>query len=697
MRFRNWTRQRWVYPLTVFVIMLAAYGLQIHRLGFYWDDWQALYLSRFGTSQALWDFFLADRPISSWTFIVTLPVLGLRPLAWQLFTLSMRWLAVMGVVFGLTQVWQTQRPLFRWVGLLLAVYPGFSQQAVSVAYSQHFMTYAVCTWSLAAMVYALRHKSHYWVFTMLGVFGSLLHMLTMEYFVGLEALRPLLLGFLLWNEGFRLGEFWRKLFGYWVPYLLTLVGFFIYRFVILPGMMVVPDQNAPLLLQQLSTEPVQALLRLLQLTLQDSLHALIYVWTNILSPLSLQLNAKIQWFSWLVGLACTLGLVWLIKRQAEPVNEVKNAAVSRRQIVLTGLVGILAGGLPVWISNRQALVGAWSDRFTLGPMLGAVLVLTTVVYWLTGSPKRRIWVLAILTGLGVSAHIITANRYARQWQVQKDYYWQVAWRMPDVKDGTAILGPEIPFSYNSGISLGFGYNLLFDPYPKSTDVPVWFIEALRYRGSQVMADFKPDLPIAYKELRNISFVSTTNQGLGVNYNNARGCVRVMDPVYRFAPALSNDPIKKGELELYAISHPQQIVREQSDNQQVMRTIFGNPPQNTWCEIYEKADLARQFQDWPEVLRLYDAAQQQGLKTSYGPEWLPFLEAFVQSGDLNKAIEISGEMQSLTGGMEPLLCDTWQRLDALLPAGAEKESIYAWEQAHSCTEVLDPLLAPETAP
>ncbi|HPC06346.1 MAG TPA: hypothetical protein PLI60_06465 [Anaerolineaceae bacterium] len=218
MQFQKWLQKSWFYPLAVLAVMLIAYGLQLFRLGFYWDDWQALYLSRFGNARVYWDFFLADRPLSAWTYILTMPVLGLHPWAWQVFTLIMRWLSVMGVVWAFSLAWPQQRWQVRWMGLLLAVYPGFTQQAISVAYSQHFITYALFTLSLAGMLAAALNPKRYWLFTGLAWFASLLHMLTMEYFVGLELLRPLLLGFIFFGREADRRTALKKTVLHWLPY-----------------------------------------------------------------------------------------------------------------------------------------------------------------------------------------------------------------------------------------------------------------------------------------------------------------------------------------------------------------------------------------------------------------------------------------------------------------------------------------------
>ena len=93
-------------------------------------------------------------PLSAWTYVLTIPLLGQNALAWQLFTLAARWAAILAFCRLLLAVWPGRRWEAASFGLLLAIYPGFRQQAVSVAYSQHFLALALCGFSLWAMVAA---------------------------------------------------------------------------------------------------------------------------------------------------------------------------------------------------------------------------------------------------------------------------------------------------------------------------------------------------------------------------------------------------------------------------------------------------------------------------------------------------------------------------------------------------------------
>ena len=69
-------------------------------------------------------------------------------------------------------------------------------------------------------------------------------------------------------------------------------------------------------------------------------------------------------------------------------------------------------------------------------------------------------------------------------------------------------------------------------------------------------------------------------------------------------------------------------------------IFGKEPAHDWCYYYEKADLARQGQDWQQVVTLGDEATKLGLAPKDTSEWMPFLQGYFMAGDTDRAKEIA---------------------------------------------------------
>jgi len=665
----------WFYPLLVLAVMVLAYGLQMPRLGFFWDDWQAIYLSRFDEPAAYWRYFLSDRPFSAWTYILTMPVLGISPLPWHLFTLLVRWLSVLGFVWTMRGIWREQVRAVQWMGLLLAVYPGFTQQPVAVAYSQHFITYALFTGSLTLMVRAAKQPGLVWRFTLPAMFMTLLHLLTMEYFAGLELLRPFLLWIVLRQSGERFIQTAGKVLKRWLPYLVVLGMFLAYRFFWYPQWMTGEDPNALQLLEQARIAPLTAVLRLAQIALQDFVQVTLFAWTNTIAPDTLLLNATMTWVGWAVGLAAAVLCVWGAGHSMAESSSLADNLPFLRQSIALGVLGVLLGGLPVWLTNRQVIVGMWSDRFSLAMMFGAVMLLVGVVEWLGERPLRKTIFLSVFLLLAVAAHTRTIYKFHLHWEQQRSYFWQLVWRVPVLEHGTALLAPELPFSYVADYSLSFALNTMY-ALPQDPQQPhYWFVNASRKWGAEALMNVTADEPVK-DGIRNIEFSSNTAASLAVNFNAARGCLRVLDPVYQGAPSLSDYPVDELEQMLFRLSHPERIGSGQTADLQTMERIFGAEPPHDWCYFYEKADLARQFQDWQAVHSFGEEAAAKGYAPRNGAEWLPFIEADAHLGKWEEAVQRTLTAADTSPKLPPFFCAVWQRLETQTSDSPQRTSALA---------------------
>jgi hypothetical protein len=656
MQLRKFSGFSSFFPLALLLVCVAAYALQIASLGFYWDDWQVVFLSRLNSPAEYWRYFSYDRPFSAWTYILSVPLLGMSPLPWQILNVLLRWAGALSLAWTLQGLWPARKTAARWAAVLVAVYPGFSQQAISVAYSQHFITYALFIVSLGLCIWAEQKPHKRWLFTGLALLASLVQLLTMEYFAALELLRPFLLGFVLFELQGRSWKTVRNALLRWLPYLAVLGLFVIYRVYFLPRLLPIPDPNPLVLLEQLRQAPLLALRHLGELALTDSLSITLFAWLNMLQPEALNFNSSALLFSWAIGIIVTALLVsYLIRCEQE------SSAPSEDHFMLLGLLTALSavflGGLPVWATDRQSIVGLWSDRFTLGPMTGAALLIVWLAEWLGQSHKNRQIFLGFFLAAALAAQIQTVNKYRANWEQQKDFYWQLKWRVPALEPGTSLTSVRMPFGLVSDYAISFGLNTLYNPQPQNIQVPYWFTIAPRtfpeYKAGQ---SYKADL-------RNIKFEGNSSASLAIHYNKARGCLRALDADYQYAPPLVED-----EMDLLPISHTNLILSE--TNTAVPSGVFGAEPPHTWCYFYQKADLARQFNQWPAISQLWNEAQAKNLQPENGAEYLPFMDASAQQGQWEQTTSFF-QAASKFEKMDKFLCSTWRRLEKSTPAADEK--------------------------
>jgi hypothetical protein len=367
-----------LFPLALLGLLIISFGLLIPTLGFYWDDWPVLLTHKLLGSEGLWQFYTFDRPISAWTYVITLPVLGYNPPAWHIFTLLLRWSTCLGLWLTLRGIWPSRARQAALVTALFAVYPIFTQQPIAVAYSQHWITYLLFFVSMAAMVYAVRRPRLFWPLTSLSLLTAALHLATMEYFAGLELVRPLVLWLALANESALPRQRLVRTLRSFIPYLVVLLGFVLWRLFLLeiPG----EDVNRPTLLLGLLQTPLTSVQRLLQIILQDGAYTLITTWARLLDPSLLEFSRTMLLF-WLAALVTVVSayIFFSFYRRADAEDHPNDRWP--HQAMFLGLAIILLGTLPVWLSDRQMTSGLYADRFGLPAMFGAALFW---VGWCTG-------------------------------------------------------------------------------------------------------------------------------------------------------------------------------------------------------------------------------------------------------------------------------------------------------------------------
>ncbi|MEI8132252.1 MAG: hypothetical protein WCG34_07455 [Leptolinea sp.] len=662
----NW-KNPWLFPAILIFIYAVIYLPNLTRLGFHWDDWQIVFLNLMNSPVEYWNYFLVDRPFSIWTYLLSVPLLGMSPLPWQIFTLVIRiaaaWFfsAALSIVFP-KRIWEA-----RWAAVLLLVFPGFTQTTISVAFSQHFISQTLFFASLWLMLKAVNgERPSIWMISLACLF-SLVQLLTMEYFAALELIRPFLL-FLFFRNNQSNSEktSFKRTIRAWPPYLLPLVLFAVWRFGYYPRL---STENSPTLLVAILTDPFNTIKQFIQFALQDTFSTSFSVWMDALKPATLDYRTIVSLFTALIGAGLTGAWFWRTSSADGPSSSVNDRFAEQAAVI--GLLLLFLGGLPVWSTNRQVLVGLWSDRFTLAPMTGSVILLIAITTWLTQNRPRQVVLLVVMTAMAIYSQILTVEKYADNWEIQRNYYWQLKWRVPDLLPNTAIVAPKLPTSYISDYAVGFALNAMYAKQPVTKHAQYWFFIGPRAEGDYFKS-YLPGLPVKYT-LRDVIYEGTTDQTLGVSFAAGRDCLRVLDPFYTPAPPMLSENLGGIEKDIQPISNINRILPE-SSSITLRSDVFGLEPARTWCYYYQKADLARQFAKWDEIPKLADEAEKLSYRSKNGMEFLPFIEGYAQTGKWDRALETTLVSNSLTFGMSPALCSMWQRYEKMgTSADLQKQS------------------------
>lgn len=667
-RLKRLSEKPWFYPLALLLIGLLAYGYQLASLGFYWDDWEVVFLLNSRSVPLLYGYFAFDRPFA-WPYQAMYALFGLNPIAWHLVTLVLRWAGVLLFCLSLKQLWPRYEGYLRWLGALLLVYPGFFQQSISTAYQRHFTAFFLFMLSIYLMVLAVKQPRRAWILLPLSWITAFVQIFTIEYFVGLELIRPVLLWMLLTADG---KSGWRKALGrlvlLWLPYLLIFAFYFWWRLIIFPTTITKLNYAGDFkMLGDFRLSLIGGALALLTRASVDLLYSTLQVWlTGLTSQDGFTFQSKAVWFSLGMGILIAALFAFFQDLGTEASDDDRPNPLP---IFLLGAWTFLVSGLPIWLTSKQLSGGGrWDDRFALAPMLGAGLITLAAVLWLIRTRQRKT-VLALLLLFSVATQALIVNRYRLDWQEQRDYYWQLAWRAPVLQPGTAIFSFEQPSISIPGYDASFAMNVLYDGSVSGGSAPYWFFTNDRFLNF----DFVPGKRISYED-RNLKFTGNTSDGISVVHQGQDRCLQVLDAVYTGQPFYVS-----GQEQLIGVSNVSRILPDAGAADPPDPQVFGAEPPHGWCYYFEKADLARQLQDWGSVLKLEKQSKAAGLAPKFGPEYVPFIEAHAQTGDWQKGYDLSLAAQAATKEMDPLLCTTWERLGKLpsVDAGLLARAVHAF--------------------
>ena len=96
------------------------------------------------------------------------------------------------------------------------------------------------------------------------------------------------------------------------------------------------------------------------------------------------------------------------------------------------------------------------------------------------------------------------------------------------------------------------------------------------------------------------------------------------------------------------------------------------PNSGWCYYFQKADLARQFGDWNEVVRLGDTAFKLDDFPNNPVERFVFIEGYAHVGDWKRAVQLSKKSYRVSKEyVGPLLCQLWKRVEAETTTSLER--------------------------
>ena len=645
-------------PLIFAAIAVLAYGILAPQLGFYWDDLPISWIRYELGQEAFTQYFSTNRPAWGVWYGFLTQFMPHKPVFWQILALFWYWLSSV-LFFGiLRQLFPENKKIAFAGGLLFLLYTGFNQHSVSFVYGYHFTVYSLFLFSLFTMLWILKNPRFRWLITLLGLFASALNLAMGEYFFALDLVRPLLL-WIAFRHLLDFKERIRYVFRAWFPYLIIFLAGIAGRSFFFNNQ--VYEYN---LLAELRLAPLPGLWNLTQTIFLSLWTTLISAWGQAFTLPDFELQGKVTIIIYLAIIFISFVLTLFAIYKNSP-DDTGDKEIPRAELLALGIFSALLAGVPFWLTGLPVSLGFPANRATLPFVFGSVFILLGLISLL---PRQnlRIAFFAILIAFSTGRQFLWADEFRRDWKVQKNLFWQMSWRIPDLEENTTILLNEGALKFYADNSLSAPLNWIYAPDASEEHIP-YMLFYPRSRFGVETEKLEENLPLRHDFIAG-EFNGNTSQMLLVNFSPP-GCLHVLDPELDSANKFITDLLLR---DAAPFSRPELILTE---GEPVLPEIYAPEPTHEWCYYFQKADLARQRGDWEQVVSIGEEAFASGDHPNDPTENLVFIEAYAHTNAWENAEQLSVSAKRVSPSyMEPLLCPLWERIAVETSNSPQKEEI-----------------------
>ena len=649
-------------PVFLAMIAVLAYGLFIWRHGFYWDDLPISWIRYELGVEAMKVYFSTSRPVWAVLYQITTSLIPQVPVYWQVFALFWRWLGLLLLWAVMQELWPGRKQMAIIVCLFFLLYPGFNLQFVSFLTSHYYIVVCIFLLSYLLMLRALRSQRYFWWLTAAAMVLSLLNLWMMEFFYFLELVRFFIILYALYRSsvGERFIQVLRRCLLNWIPYLLVFLINVFYRTFVFTN---VAYQNV--LLTELRANPMGTVFTLLKTVVSDLWLVSMKAWALAFQMPHPAVDGPLTTLLYALAVITTAVLVFIYLR-LYVYDENRTDRRAAYWAIGIGFMAMVLGGGPYWLASLQISLVFPASRFTLSFMLGVSLFFAGLLELLP--TRARVFIASLFIALAVGRQVMVNGSFRRDWDAQRDLFWQMQWRAPGIKPDTIVLMNE-ELLYYADNSISAPLNWIFAPEQSAERIHYVLFYPTNRIGKTLPA-VRPNLPINFSYIAG-EFNGNTSDVLAFYYDPP-ACLRLLEPDLdsnnRFIPDASL------MREASALSNADRITAKQTA---VMPAIYGTEPEHNWCYFFEKADLARQMGDWEEVVNLGNKAFKLDDYPNSPLERFVFIEGYAHAGEWEKAIEYSKVSYKVSKDyVGPLLCQLWKRVEAETAESPERSEALA---------------------
>ena len=617
-----------IATLLILLTTVFTYGVSISKLGYYHDDWFVLWSGQVRGAESLIPLFSTDRPFMGVIYSFVYRLLGDTLINWHLYALLWRFIGGMAFFWILRLIWPNQKYMTTLMTVLFILYPGFLSQPNANTKQNHLYGFGTALLSIALMLQAMKTNKRGWkiVCSLLSILLTANYLFIYEYMIGFEGTRVILLGYALFQDKFRdlrslTRETLKRIWPYWV----VTAGFLYWRLFVFEGARNATDVSG--LAEGYLGDFRYMFIRLILETAKDFLDASIFAWfVEPYQLFSVALYSNLAIALLIAGIVASFVLFYMVmfkKRWGIEYNEIETPRLIR-DFIWIGTLVILCAILPVIVSGRQLDLYDTYKSYGLHPISGVILFITGIV--LMFQPGFRRLILIALVGISVSAQVLNAAHWEEYWDYQREMWWQLTWRAPDIQDDTLVMAYLTGgFNPQQDYEIWGPINLIYNRAP--AEAPA--IQAEVLNSDTAYRILRND--VLNNRVRDIKLHRDFNNLLLLSIPSSSSCMHVIDgqlPVYAERESLLVQQVGR-------YSHVDRIIPS-GVPPVPPSSIFGAEPEHSWCYYFQKASLARQNGDWKEVVRLYDLVHELNLETEDKSEVIPFFEGLVNVGRYDDA-------------------------------------------------------------
>lgn len=622
------TKTLWWGILLIFIVSAIAYLPLVKDLGYLNDDWYLMYDMQVKDPSFFHEIFAIDRPGRAYAMIPLFSLFGFNVLPYHLSAFLFRVLGGVCLFWTMRMLWEKRTFFALAVGLLFTIYPGFLSQPNAIDYQSHILGLFLALLSVALTVKSIltTEKSKKILLILASILTGWGYLSQMEYFIGIEVFRFACILVLTWRVQTK--SFRQKFLSFIktsLPFLLIAIGFLIWRLFFFESQRQATDIGIQI--SQAFSNPI-IVLWWLNYLIQDFFTVTLVAWNLPMYQLAFPMRLKDMLSALVFACLAITVLLFVIRRGAEKVSEAETNIKSsmRRETLLVSLLSIVGGLIPVILVNRHVTLPEYS-RYSLIASVGAVMLLTLL---LENIPQRNIQktLLSFFLAIAVITHYGNTIQYVYQTEATQNFWWQVSWRAPMIKEGTTLIA-----SYNNPLSEDYFIwgpaNLIYFP-EKQNNNPVQIKIPAAVLTPDVINQITTNGGVETPLRRGNYLERDFGNVLVMIQSSENSCVRIVDGS---SPEIN--PYDEDRLVLIAPNSKLDSVITEGDSPIVPVTIFGAEPEHGWCYYYQKADLARQRGEWEMIPDLLKEALDKDYYPEDAIEWMPFFQAYAIQGNVEK--------------------------------------------------------------